>query len=121
VDPREFIGLAHGLIDGTGEGDAPQSTLRTVVNRSYLGALLFSAQVLATYRGAAYARDGTYYHRVEEDLMDIDPGLRERLRSLRRWRVDADYDLTRDLPWRMSTTALEQADRLVREVRQKVL
>ena len=113
MDPRDFIRLAQDLIEGVAEDDAPQSSLRTVVNRAYLGALLFSAEALGRYRGAPFPRDHTYYEMVESDLYDIGGGrLRERLWSLR---------LTHDIPSGMSTDSIALANQLVMEIQDKIL
>ena len=81
------------------EEDAPQPSLRTVVNRAYLEALLFLADALRRFRADAYPRDHMYYEMVESDLHDMGGGrLRHRLSSLREWRTEADYELSHDIP-----------------------
>lgn len=121
MDPRDLIRLAQDLLEGVEGEDAPQASLRTVVNRAYLGALLFSAEALRGAKGAIYPRDHTYYERVESDLYDIDRGLRERLWSLRQLRAEADYELSHDIQPGMSSDSLALADHLVTEIREKVL
>jgi len=121
LDPREFIELAQDLLDGVAEDDAPQSSLRTVVNRAYLGALLFSDYALTRYKGATYDRNYTYYESVENDLHDIDSGLRERLWSLRQLRTEADYELAHDILSGKSRHSITLANELVTEIHDKIL
>jgi hypothetical protein len=122
LDPRDFIGLAQDLLDGIVGDGAPQSTHRTVVNRAYLGALLFSAQVLTGAKGAVYPRDHTYYEKVESDLYDVVGGrLKDRLTSLREWRTMADYEMAQDINPRMSADSIALANYLVTEIEAKFL
>jgi hypothetical protein len=122
LDPREFILLAEDLLKRIEEEDAPQPSLRTVVNRAYLGALLFSADALERFRIAPYPRDVTFYGLVENDLYDNVGGrLRERLNILRSWRTRADYELTEDIDMSMSVESITLANELVVGIQEKLL
>jgi len=122
LDPRDFIDLARELLDGIEDDDAPQSSIRTVVNRAYLGALLFSAEALMRATGVVFPRDHTYYELVESDLFDIGGGrLKDRLASLREWRTMADYELDQDINPRMSLDSIALANQLVTEIEAKLL
>ena len=91
------------------------------MNRSYLGALLFSETVLRGFKGKAYPRDYTYYELIENDLPEIGgEGLRQRLSSLRSYRREADYELAHDIPLRRSEHTIALAIQLVTEIKQKV-
>ena len=122
MDPQDFIQIAQDLLEGIEEDDPSQCSLRTVVNRAYLGALLFSADALSGFRAAPYPRDTTFYELVENDLYDIVGGrLRERLNSLRSWRTVADYELADDINMSMSVESITLANELVVGIQEKLL
>jgi len=109
LDPLEYIALATELHHALEPDGDRQVILRTVVNRSYLGALMATAAFLENVKGRNYPRDRGFYGAVEGDLVDELPGFNDRLATLRRYRADADYDLGTDIPRAKAEHALRVA------------
>ncbi len=112
--PRVFAVLAGQLLEDERFGMA-EAGQRTVVNRSYLAALMDAALRLEPEQAAPFPENHRFYGAVAEALGNaLGSGSRDKLETLRAYRKNADYELTTSLPdWmpqqahRLSLTLLD--------------
>lgn len=103
---EEFLALAQHLHDevnsarlkGGGEplpaNKIPlhDAKLRSAISRAYYCSIHLARHYLESELNKKYPKDGTAHQDVADDLIDVDPPLGAKLKTLKEHRRQADYD-----------------------------
>lgn len=120
MDPDEFLVMAQDLML-LQPINRSEAYARTVVNRAYLGALMATAIRLQSSLGITFQRSHNFYSNVEETLGEtIGHRASRKLAQLRRWRLDADYDLSDPANPSLAKESLHLASELIAMINEKL-
>lgn len=111
---REFLVTARLLLND----DAEEASLRTSISRSYYAAYLEVRAFCESEAGAVIARSAREHGVVADMARSLLPETAVRLRFLRRFRNEADYDMNaeKETIRTSALTAFDEALRVIAEV-----
>lgn len=111
---REFLSVASNLLADTSH----EAGLRTSIGRAYYAAYLEARTLCEAKSGVTFARSAREHGLVAEMTKSILPESAVRLRFLRQFRNQADYDLTGDVETIRASamTAYDEATKVIAEV-----
>src|SRR5947209_6945454 len=112
MDPRDFHTQARALAAA-----ADEASQRSAVSRAYCAALNYAA--LAVERmGVQVPEDATIHDVIADAMVDVGPGLKHQLETLRYERGRADYRVWE--PWDGDATdAVDVADHIIATITQR--
>ncbi len=117
IKPKDFLDFAEKILNDY----SCEPAYRTVINRSYLSAVLEAAKLLEPVLGE-FSSTHEFYREVEDALgMRNANRCKDKLGTLRKWRSDADYDINKQTTKMIAKFALHAADDIFRLLPREIL
>ena len=119
TNPEDFLTLAEVMMNWE-KFKKKEPIYRTIINRCYLASVLQAERILMPMVGP-FPKTHEYYREVEDKLAFRGaPQSRDKLGTLRKMRLDADYDLSIPIPEKKAELAISTAKEVFQHLRDEI-